>query len=184
MPYDVVGGGGGGGCGGGGGVSFGGRGRGGGICSAIRCCYFTLCLIAVGGVICIVAGIGYLVRGAVDTRGQEIGKWYDAVKYWNDEGLAEFGSLDLNLGSNSTPMIYSTRTITPKDFGESSWSTKKSNPPSQVTSALYSTNVCPNAAANKQCNFKIYDSTGNMVVQRSLTPNIQSQKLSKSSFCR
>lgn len=186
MPYDEVGGGGGGGGFSGGGFSGGGyRSGGGNYCTPLRCCYTILACILVAGIICISWSVKFLAAGFADSRGKEIGQWDNAIKYWNDGGLAEFEGLGLNLGDNRTGMMtYSNGTITPKDFGESSWSTNKIKPPSEVTSALYSASLCPHAAPNELCNFGIYDSSGNTVVHRSLTPNAHTQRRIQSSFCR
>ena len=165
MPFDTV--------GGGDGTFY---------CSPMRCCFATLALIVIGGIACIGTSIKYLSNGITDTRGKAIATWNDAIVNWDNGGLADFGALGLNLGSNGTKMDYVTGIITPKDFGESSWDSAKGN--LDYTFAYYSTQLCPNAGVNQVCNLKISDQAGKQLVQRTLVPNSQSMQRPQSSFCR
>ena len=152
--------------------------------NCVCCCYAILCIIILVGIICIGSSIRFLIDGIADTRGQALGKWDDAIISWDNGGLADFQGLGLNLESDGTQMDYNTEIITPRDFGESSWSSNGMNPPSQVTAAFYSAPVCPDPTVNQVCNFKIYDKAGRQLVQRSLTPNMQTIQRPQSLFCR
>ena len=170
MPYDVVGNaaggrggrgalsggfgpGSGGGARGAGYVPGGGRGRrryagGGGGCNIVQTVYCGFCVCLLGGLACLITGMGRLLAATTDTRGHKLQQWSDAMNPWADSREAAFEALKPTVatavGASPTALAGTASTVTPSTFGESSWSTSKIKTPASLTAYKYSgTASCP-----------------------------------------
>ena len=151
----------------------GGDGRSCGLLSVLK---FVGCVGIFGGVGCTIAGCVYIGKAAVDTRGNLLGQWSDAMQTWDDaaKGLRGFKALEPFSSAFRYQFTLATDQITPADFGESSWTTKKISTPSSITSGTWTGDFeCPAGSTNKPCLISISDSEGVQIVKRTVTPGQQ-----------
>ena len=110
--------------------------------------------------------VRYLLSATTDTRGNLLTEWSDAVSTWNRDSEPAFAALQPTVDSGTAPhsatLSLDKDSITPSQFGETSWSTKKIKTPSTVTAETWTgTAKCDtNGTANTPCTITLKDKKG------------------------
>ena len=147
-------------------------------CRIMDCARFLFFLFFIGGGIMLFVGLSKIMSSTTDSRGQLLQTWSDTVTDWTTTHSSEFTSLKPTLTTTASttaiPLTDATTTITPKSFGETSWSTKKITTPSSVIDHTWSgTASCPGKVPNQPCTLTLASSSGKTITTRNFTPRKQ-----------
>lgn len=166
------------------------RSGGGSLCQMLRAIYCITFLLVLGGFFCVYQGMYHLLASTTDSRGAMLKQWYDAMNTWTTGAEITFESLRPSLTTNyaQSPKVMTgiQETITPADFGDTSWSTSKIKNPVSVSAYSYSgTAQCP--GPNKDCTLQLTSATsGKVIATRKFQAAMQHSEhmISKTSMCQ
>ena len=152
-----------------------GRGRSGGAPCTCRCiCLSTAVVVLFVGVGCTIGGVVKIGMAVKDSRGDLLKQWSSAMNTWQPQAELQFAALKLAVDGGVTPLALSTESITPADFGETSWTTKDIHTPSSVTAAQFKgTAACSGTKLNEKCTIVLADANSAVIATRTITPKTQ-----------